>query len=116
MVRIKRGNVARKRRKKILAMASGYRGAHSVLFRVANQQVMRALKYAYYDRKKKKTFFRQIWITRINASTRNGGLAYSHFIGLVKKSNVLLNRKSFAHLAVHDQEAFKKIAKVLPHA
>ena len=116
MTRIKRGFVRKNRRKKILKLAKGFQGSHSKLFRVANQQVMRALKYAYYDRKKKKTFFRQIWITRINASTRNGGLAYSHFIGLVKKSNILLNRKSFAHLAVHDQEAFKKIAKVLPHA
>nr|AID67472.1 ribosomal protein L20 [Prasinococcus sp. CCMP1194] len=116
MTRIKRGFIRKNRRKKIMKLAKGFQGSHSKLFRVANQQVMRALKYAYYDRKKKKTFFRQIWITRINASTRNQGLAYSSFIGLVKKSNILLNRKSLAHLVVHDEAAFKKIIKTLPYA
>ena len=70
MVRIKRGNVARKRRKKVLALAKGFRGAHSRLFRVANQQVMKALKYSYVGRKQKKRNFRSLWITRINAATR----------------------------------------------
>ena len=69
MVRIKRGNVARKRRKKILQLAKGYRGAHSRLFRVANQQVMKALRYSYVGRKQKKRMFRRIWITRINATS-----------------------------------------------
>ena len=77
MVRIKRGNVARKRRKKILSLASGYRGAHSVLFRVANQQVMKALRYSYVGRKQKKRIFRKLWISRINASARQEGITYS---------------------------------------
>ena len=70
MIRIKRGNVARKRRKKILTAASGYRGTHSVLFRVANQQVMKAWRYSYVGRKQKKRMFRQLWITRLNAVSR----------------------------------------------
>ena len=70
MVRVKRGNVARKRRQKILTMASGYRGAHSVLFRVANQQVMKALRYSYIGRKQKKRIFRKIWIAISNCSFR----------------------------------------------
>ena len=70
MVRVKRGNVARKRRKKILQLAKGYRGAHSRLFRIANQQVMKALRYSYIGRKQKKRFFRKLWITRINVASR----------------------------------------------
>ena len=80
MVRIKRGNIARKRRKKILKFASGYRGAHSSLFRVANQQVMKALKYSYINRKQKKRIFRRIWIIRINAASRFQGITYSRLI------------------------------------
>ena len=88
MVRIKRGNVARKRRKKILTLASGYRGAHSVLFRVANQQVMKALRYSYIGRKQKKRIFRKIWINRINAVSRLNGISYSKLINKFKKSNI----------------------------
>ena len=80
MVRVKRGNVARKRRKKILNLAKGYRGAHSRLFRVANQQVMKALRYSYVGRKQKKRVFRRLWITRINAASRGNGLTYSRAI------------------------------------
>lgn len=80
MVRIKRGNVARKRRKKILSLASGYRGAHSILFRIANQQVMKALRYSYIGRKQKKRMFRKIWISRINAASRLNGTSYSRLI------------------------------------
>ena len=86
MVRVKRGNVARKRRKKILSLASGFRGAHSVLFRIANQQVMKALRYSYVDRKQKKRIFRRIWISRINAAARFNGLSYSQFINKLKQS------------------------------
>ena len=88
MVRVKRGNVARKRRKKILQLAKGYRGAHSRLFRVANQQVMKALRYSYVGRKQKKRMFRKIWITRINAASRANGLSYNHLIHNFKKSNI----------------------------
>ena len=106
MVRVKRGNVARKRRKKILALASGYRGAHSVLFRVANQQVMKALRYSYIGRKQKKRIFRKIWIRRINAASRANGITYSQVINKFKKSNIDLNRKMLAQIALLDAPTF----------
>jgi large subunit ribosomal protein L20 len=109
MVRIKRGNVARKRRKKILTLASGYRGAHSVLFRVANQQVMKSLRYSYTDRKQKKRIFRKIWITRINAASRLNGTSYSQLINKFKKSNIDLNRKMLSQIAVLDISTFQSL-------
>ena len=107
MVRVKRGNVAQKRRKKILALAKGYRGAHSVLFRVANQQVMKALRYSYIGRKQKKRIFRKIWINRINAASRLNGISYSRLIHKFKKSNIDLNRKMLSQIAVLDTSTFK---------
>jgi large subunit ribosomal protein L20 len=92
MVRVKRGNVARKRRKKILSLASGYRGAHSILFRIANQQVMKALRYSYVGRKQKKRIFRRLWISRINAASRLNGISYS---------------KMLSQIAVLDSSTFK---------
>jgi large subunit ribosomal protein L20 len=109
MVRVKRGNVARKRRKKILSLASGYRGAHSVLFRVANQQVMKALRYSYIGRKQKKRIFRRIWISRINAASRLNGISYSRLINKFKKSNIVLNRKMLSQIAVLDAATFKSL-------
>ena len=106
MVRVKRGNVARKRRKKILTLASGYRGAHSVLFRVANQQVMKALRYSYIGRKQKKRIFRKIWINRINAAARLNGISYSKLIHNFKKSNIDINRKMLSQIAVLDGSTF----------
>jgi large subunit ribosomal protein L20 len=109
MVRVKRGNVARKRRKKVLALASGYRGAHSVLFRVANQQVMKALRYSYVGRKQKKRIFRKIWISRINAASRLNGITYSQLIHKLKKSNIDINRKILSQIAVLDASTFKSL-------
>ena len=109
MVRVKRGNVARKRRKKILALASGYRGAHSVLFRVANQQVMKALRYSYIGRKQKKRIFRKIWIRRINAASRANGITYSQVINKYKKSNIDLNRKMLSQIAILDSSTFQSL-------
>ena len=109
MVRVKRGNVARKRRKKILSLASGYRGAHSILFRIANQQVMKALRYSYIGRKQKKRIFRKIWISRINATSRLNGLSYSQLLYKFKKSNIDLNRKMLAQIAVLDTATFKSL-------
>nr|YP_009686403.1 ribosomal protein L20 [Halamphora coffeaeformis]QDR25150.1 ribosomal protein L20 [Halamphora coffeaeformis] len=111
MVRVKRGNVAQKRRKKILALASGYRGAHSVLFRVANQQVMKALRYSYIGRKQKKRIFRKIWINRINAASRLNGISYSKLIHKFKTSNIDLNRKMLSQIAVLDASTFKLLVK-----
>ncbi|EFA73032.1 50S ribosomal protein L20 [Cylindrospermopsis raciborskii LB2897] len=112
MTRVKRGNVARNRRNKILKLAKGFRGSHSTLFRTANQQVMKALRSAYRDRKKKKRDFRRLWITRINAASRQQGLSYSQLIGNLKKANVELNRKMLAQLAVLDPATFAKVAEL----
>jgi large subunit ribosomal protein L20 len=110
-MRVKRGNVARKRHKKILKMAKGFRGSHSRLFRMANQQVMKALRNAYRDRRKKKRDFRRLWITRINAAARINGISYSQLIGKLKKSNIDINRKMLAQLAVIDPAGFAKVVE-----
>ena len=112
MVRVKRGNVARKRRKKILSLARGYKGAHSILFRIANQQVMKALRYSYIGRKQKKRIFRKIWISRINAASRLNGLSYSQLIHKFKKSNIDLNRKMLAQIAVLDISTFSYLIDI----
>ena len=112
MARVKRGNVARKRRNKILRLAKGYRGAHSRLFRVANQQVMKALRYSYVGRKQKKRTFRKIWITRINAASKLNGLSYSKLIHNFKKSNIELNRKMLSQIAILDTSTFNELINV----
>jgi len=112
MVRVKRGNIARKRRKKILSLASGYKGAHSILFRIANQQVMKALRYSYIGRKQKKRIFRKLWIGRINAASRLNGLPYSQLIHKFKKSNIDLNRKMLAQIAVLDISTFSYLINI----
>ncbi|BAW96960.1 ribosomal protein L20 [[Synechococcus] sp. NIES-970] len=111
MPRVKRGNVARKRRKKILKLAKGFRGSHSKLFRTANQQVMKALRNAYRDRRKKKRDFRRLWIVRVNAAARLNGLSYSQLTGQLKKANIEINRKMLAELAVVDPQAFAKVVE-----
>ncbi len=113
MVRIKRGSVARKRRQKILKWAKGFRGSSSRLFRVANQQVMKSFSFSYCHRKQKKRKFRQLWIIRINASLRQKGYKYSHFIKLLKDSNILLNRKMLANLSVVDSKTFNSLLQDL---
>ncbi len=112
MTRVKRGNVARKRRKKILKLAKGFRGSHSTLFRTANQQVMKALRNAYRDRRKKKRDFRGLWIARINAAARSQGMNYSQLINKLKKANIQLNRKMLSQIAVKDPETFLRIVEV----
>lgn len=112
MTRVKRGNVARKRRKKILKLAKGFRGSHSTLFRTANQQVMKALRSAYRDRKRRKRDFRRLWIARINAAARQHGISYSQLIGNMKKANIQLNRKMLAQMAVTDPASFGKVAEL----
>lgn len=112
MPRVKNSVATRKRRKKILKLAKGYFGSKSKLFRVANQQVMKSLAYAYRDRKARKRDFRKLWITRINAAARNNGLSYSRFMDGLKKAGVEINRKMLADLAVNDPDAFSKLVKV----
>lgn len=112
MTRVKRGNVARKRRNKILKLAKGFRGSHSTLFRTANQQVMKALRSAYRDRKKRKRDFRRLWITRINAASRQHGLSYSQLMGNLKKANIQINRKMLAQMAIIDPTSFTKVVEL----
>ena len=111
-MRVKRGNVARKRRKKILKLAKGFRGSHSKLFRIANQQVMKALRNSYRDRRKRKRDFRRLWIARINAASRQNGMSYSQLICNMKKADIQINRKMLANLAVLDPDAFAKVVEV----
>nr|YP_009578861.1 ribosomal protein L20 [Pseudotaxus chienii]AZN62493.1 ribosomal protein L20 [Pseudotaxus chienii]QBK34419.1 ribosomal protein L20 [Pseudotaxus chienii]QBK36469.1 ribosomal protein L20 [Pseudotaxus chienii]QYB22357.1 ribosomal protein L20 [Pseudotaxus chienii] len=109
MTRVKRGYIAQKRRKKILAFVSGSRGAHSKLFRIANQQKMRALVFAHRDKIKRKRDFRRLWITRINAASRANGISYNKFIHFLYKRQLLTNRKTLSQLAVLDSNCFYTI-------
>ena len=109
MARVKRGNVARKRRNKILRLARGFRGGNGTLFRTANQRVMKALCNACRDRRRRKRDFRRLWIARINAAARLNGLSYSRLIGGLKKADVQLNRKMLAQLAVLDPASFTTV-------
>ena len=111
MARVKRGVQAKKRHKKILKQAKGYRGARSRTYKVAKQAVMRAGQYAYRDRRQKKRVFRSLWIVRINAAARENGISYSKLISGLKKANIELDRKTLAHLAVNDKEAFTVLSE-----
>ncbi len=108
-MRVKRGNVCRNRHKKILKLAKGFIGARSRIFKVANIAVMKALKYAYRDRRVVKRNMRRLWIIRINAAVRENGMSYSRFINACKKANNVVNRKMLADLAVNDKEAFQVV-------
>ncbi len=110
MARVKRGNVLRKRHKKILKLAKGFKGGRSRIFVAANQAVMKALQYQYRDRRNIKRFFRRLWISRINAAARMHGMSYSVFMKGLKEANIIVNRKMLSDIAVKDAEAFKKIA------
>ena len=112
MARVKRGNVLRKRHKKILKLAKSFKGARSRIFKVANQAVMKALKYQYRDRRVRKRFMKSLWITRINAAARLNGLSYSRFSNALKKANIVLNKKMLADLAVRDPKAFTKVVEM----
>lgn len=100
---------SRKRRKKILKQAKGYFGARSKVYTVAKNAVERGLQYAYRDRKQKKRNFRSLWITRINAATREHGMSYSQFMHALNKKGIELNRKVLADLAMNEPQAFKAI-------
>ncbi|MEB3194589.1 MAG: 50S ribosomal protein L20 [Cyanobacteriota bacterium] len=109
MTRVKRGNVARKRRNKILRLARGFRGSNGSLFRTANQRVMKALCNSYRDRRRRKRDFRRLWIARINAAARQNQTTYSRLIGGMKKVDIRLNRKMLAQLAIADPSAFTSV-------
>jgi large subunit ribosomal protein L20 len=111
MARVKGGFVTRRRHKKILKMARGYRGMRSVRFRSANEQVLHSLRYATEHRKLKKRDFRRLWIQRINAAARQNGLSYSRFIHGLKLAGIELDRKVLADMAVRDPGAFARVAE-----
>ncbi|MDQ0220105.1 50S ribosomal protein L20 [Peribacillus cavernae] len=110
MPRVKGGTVTRKRRKKVLKLAKGYYGSKHTLYKVANQQVMKSLMYAFRDRRQKKRDFRKLWITRINAAARINGLSYSRLMHGLKLADIEVNRKMLAELAIADEQAFAQLA------
>lgn len=112
MVRVKRGFVAKNRRRKLLKRAKGFRGSASRTFRPAKQAVTKALRYATVHRKLKKRDFRGLWIIRIGAATKDLGVSYSRFISGLKKAKIDLNRKVLAEMAVSDHQAFKKLVEL----
>ncbi len=114
-MRIKRGFKARRRRKKILKLAKGYRGGRSKLFRTAADAVDKSLMYAYRDRRQRKRDFRRLWITRINAAARINNLSYSKLMHGLKAAKIDLDRKVLADLAVSDPAGFAKIAELAAH-
>ena len=116
MARVKTAKITRARHKKVLKQAKGYYGAKHYRFRNANQAVLKSLSYAYVGRKDKKSDFRKLWITRINAAARMNGLTYSKLISGLKKANVEVNRKMLAELAVTDANAFAKLAEIAKNA
>ena len=113
MARVTNAPQSRRRRKKILKAAKGYRGGRSRLLKTATVAVMRSGQYAYRDRKKKKGDFRRLWITRINAATRAHGLSYSTFIAGLKRAGILLDRKILAEMAVSDPQGFSELARMV---
>ncbi|MDC0449113.1 50S ribosomal protein L20 [bacterium] len=109
MPRVKGGPRARKRHKKILKMARGYRGARSKTFKRAHEAVIRAGEHSFHGRKKKKRDLRRLWITRINAALDTHNLKYSRFIAGLKKTNIQLNRKMLSEIAIHDPKTFDEV-------
>ena len=113
MTRVKRGFVARRKRKKILNRTEGFIGSSSELFRTANQRYMKALKFSYRDRKDRKRQMRNLWITRLSAAVQSQGLTYSKFIHQIKNSQISLNRKVLSQLSIMDTEGFIKLITIV---
>ena len=111
MARVKRGNVHSNRRRRILKQAKGYYGARSRLYSEARDAVDRAMQFAYHGRKRKKRDFRRLWITRINAASREHGLSYSRFMAGLKAAGVGLDRKILAEIAVEDPDTFAQLTE-----
>ena len=111
MARVKGALSTRKRHKKILKLAKGYRGAKSKLYRIANQAVMKSLSYSYVGRKLKKRDFRSLWITRISAACKMNDINYSRFMNGLKKANIEINRKMLSEIAINDPQAFAQLVE-----
>ena len=116
MARIKGATMTHKRRTKTLKLAKGYWGAKSKHFKMANEQVMKSLTYAYVGRRLKKRDFRQLWITRINAACKLNGMNYSTFMNGLKKAGIAINRKMLAEMAVNDKAAFTQLTETAKKA
>ena len=112
MARVKGAMMTRKRRNKVLKLAKGYWGAKSKHFKMANEQVMKSLQYAYIGRRLKKRDFRQLWIARISAGCKMNGMNYSTFMHGLKLANVEINRKMLSELAVNDKAAFTQLTEL----
>lgn len=112
MARVRRGVHKRKKRRKVLAAASGYRGARSRRWRVAKEQLLHSFSYAYRDRRDRKGEFRRLWIARINAAARANGLSYNRLIEGLRKAEVEVDRKVLSDLAVRDPSAFSELVEV----
>ncbi len=109
MSRVRSSTSTRRKHKKFLRMAKGYRGARSRSYRPARETVQRAMVYSYRDRKRRKREFRRLWIIRISARVRQGNMSYSEFIDGLNKANVTINRKILAEMAVSGDGAFEKL-------
>jgi large subunit ribosomal protein L20 len=116
MARVKGGVTAKARHKKILKMAKGYRGRSKTCFRIAVEKVEKGLQYAYRDRRNKKRDFRGLWIQRVNAAVRQHGMVYSQFMHGIKLCGIELNRKMLSEMAIHNEEAFTKVAELAKDA
>lgn len=116
MARVKGGNVAKNRRRKVLKAAKGYFGSKHRLFKTAQEQTFHSMKYAYRDRKQNKRNFRKLWITRINAACRLNDISYSKFINGLNKADIKINRKMLAEIAINDEKAFTSLVDLAKKA
>lgn len=116
MPRVKGGTVTRQRRKKIMKLAKGYRGAKHTQFKAASTQLFVSYKYAFRDRRRRKSEFRKLWIARINAAARQNGISYSKLMHGLKLAGVDMNRKMLADIAYNDSKTFAQLAETAKKA
>ncbi len=112
MPRVKRGYTLRRRRKRLLKLAKGFRGPRGNLYRIAREAVDRALNFAYRDRRVRKRDFRRLWITRINAAARSNDISYSRLIAGLTKANIAIDRKILSDMAINDPGSFTQLAAI----
>ena len=110
MPRARSGKTTHRRHKKVLELTKGHRGSRHKLYRIAHESMLHSLDYAYCHRRERKGDFRRLWIARINAAARAEGLSYSQFMAGLRKSNIEINRKMLAEMAVRDPESFTKLS------
>ena len=116
MARVKGGNVAKNRRRKVLKAAKGYFGSKHRLFKTAQEQTFHSGAYAYRDRRQNKRNFRKLWITRINAACRENNISYSKFIGGLEKAGIIINRKMLSEVAIDNPKYFTELVKIAKNA